>query len=58
MIGMRALLLLVAVGLFVISVFVDNPTDWWAWGLAALAAGLVVDDLGWNRRVGMGAMRR
>lgn len=53
MIGLRALLLLAATALFVISAFVDDPTNWWAWGLAATAAGLVVDELGVGKRLGM-----
>jgi hypothetical protein len=48
----RTILLAVAVILFVISVFVDNPTDWWAWGLAAFAAAFLVRDLGWDRSFG------
>lgn len=58
MIGLRALLLLAAVVLFVISIFVDDPSNWWALGLAAMAAGLVVEDMGWNRRLGTGGMQR
>ena len=50
--SLRLILLLVAVALFVISVFVDNPTDWWAWGLAAFAGAFLVTEGGWDRRFG------
>jgi hypothetical protein len=52
MLGLRQLLLVAAVALFVISVFADDPTNWWAWGLAAMAGGLVVEELGFNQRWG------
>ena len=48
--GVRTILLLVAVALFVISVFVDNPFDWWAWGLAAFAGAFLSDALGYADR--------
>ena len=48
--GLRTILLLVAVVLFVISVFVDNPTDWWSWGLAAFAAAFLSEALGYADR--------
>src|SRR5438132_13780610 len=54
-IGLRTLLLLVAVVLFVIAAV--STSDWdklVAWGLAATAAGLVVGDLG----LGIPARRR
>jgi hypothetical protein len=50
--SLRLVLLAVATALFVISVFVDNPTDWWAWGLAAFAASFLVTEGGWDRRFG------
>jgi hypothetical protein len=50
--SLRLVLLAVATVLFVISVFVDNPTDWWAWGLAAFAAAFLVTEGGWDRRFG------
>ena len=48
--GVRTILLLVAVALFVISVFVDNPTDWWSLGLAAFAGAFLSEALGWGDR--------
>ncbi|MFN2469374.1 MAG: hypothetical protein ABR521_14745 [Gaiellaceae bacterium] len=54
-VGIKALLLFVAVILFVIGVFVDDPTDVWSLGLAATAAGLLVDALGMDRPLGGGA---
>jgi hypothetical protein len=50
--SVRLILLIVAVALFVISVFVNDPTDWWAWGLAAFAAAFLVSEGGWDRRFG------
>ncbi len=49
--GLRAILLIAAVVLFVIAVFVDNPTDLWSLGLAAFAASFVVGDLPLGGRV-------
>lgn len=49
--GLRAILLLAAVLLFVIAIFVDNPSDWWSLGLAAFAASFVVGDLPLGGRV-------
>ena len=48
--GVRTILLLVAVALFVISVFVDTPFDWLAWGLAAFAGAFLSDALGYADR--------
>jgi peptidoglycan/LPS O-acetylase OafA/YrhL len=49
--GLRALLLLVAVVLFVIAVFSDEHyADLLAWGLAAFAASFVADDLAGQAR--------
>jgi peptidoglycan/LPS O-acetylase OafA/YrhL len=49
--GLRALLLLVAVVLFVIAVFSDEHyADLLAWGLAAFAAAFVADDLAGQAR--------
>ncbi|MEX2211914.1 MAG: hypothetical protein WD689_09175 [Gaiellaceae bacterium] len=60
MIALRGLLLLVAAALFVIAVFSDGERygDLLAWGLAATALGLVVEELGMNRRLGMRGMQR
>lgn len=53
MLGLRGLLLIVAVILFVIAVFSDsNWSDLVAWGLAASAAALLVEEMGWNTRFG------
>ncbi|MGH3072767.1 MAG: hypothetical protein ACRDNB_10935 [Gaiellaceae bacterium] len=48
--GLRTILLLAAVALFVISVFADNPSDLWSWGLAAFAGAFLSDALGWADR--------
>lgn len=55
MIGLRGVLLAIAVLLFVIAVFVTDPTNWWSWGLAAFAAAFLVEELGLNMRFGAGA---
>jgi hypothetical protein len=55
--SLRLILLVVAVALFVISVFVTDPTDWWAWGLAAFAAAFLVSEGGWDRRFGAAGPR-
>jgi hypothetical protein len=53
MIGLRGLLLVLAIILFVIAVFSDvHQGDLIAWGLAATAAAFVVDELGINTRFG------
>ena len=44
--GLRALLLIVAIILFVVAVFANDWPDWIAWGLAALAAALLVEEIG------------
>ncbi|HUQ23781.1 MAG TPA: hypothetical protein VM049_12295 [Gaiellaceae bacterium] len=48
--GLRTILLAVAVVLFVISVFADDPTNLWAWGLAAFAAAFLSEALGYADR--------
>jgi hypothetical protein len=50
--GLRALLLLVAVILFVVAAVGDSSGDWIAWGLACLAAAFLVADAGVGRRFG------
>ena len=50
--GIRALLLIVAVILFVIGALVDDPTNWLMIGLACTAGALVVEELGINTRFG------
>jgi hypothetical protein len=53
MIGVRGLLLVLAVILFVIAVFSDvHQGDLIAWGLAATAAALLVEELGITTRFG------
>lgn len=53
MIGLRGLLLVIAVVLFVIGVFSDvHQGDLICWGLAATAAALLVEELGLNTRFG------
>ena len=48
--GLRTILLAAAVVLFVISVFADDPTNLWAWGLAAFAGAFLSDALGYADR--------
>ena len=48
--GVRTILLLVAVVLFVLSVFADDPTNLWSWGLAAFAGAFLSDALGYADR--------
>ena len=48
--GLRTILLLVAVVLFVIAAFVDDPTNWWSFGLAAFAGAFLSDALGYADR--------
>ena len=52
-IGLRQILLALAVLLFVIAVFSDeNYADLLAWGLAAFAAAFLVAELGFDTRFG------
>ncbi len=56
--GLRALLLVVAVILFVLAALTDkNNADYLAWGLACTAAGLLVESLGLGS-IGLGGSRR
>jgi hypothetical protein len=50
-IGLRSLLLIAAVVLFVIAIFVNvvHETDWIAAGLACSAAAVLVREMGWDR---------
>ena len=58
MIGLRGLLLVIAIVLFVIGVFSDvHQGDLICWGLAATAAALLVEELGLNTRFGAPARR-
>ena len=53
MIGLRGLLLVVAIVLFVIGVFSNvHEVDLICWGLACTAAALLVEELGLNTRFG------
>jgi hypothetical protein len=52
MIGLRALLLLVALILFIVAAVGDTTGDWIAWGLACLAAAFLVGEAGLDRRFG------
>jgi hypothetical protein len=53
MIGVRGLLLVLAVILFVIGVFSEaRASDLLLWGLAAMAAALLAGEMGWNTRFG------
>ena len=56
--GLRAILLGVAIVLFVIAVFSDlHQGDLIAWGLAAAAAALLVEELGLGTRFNLGGTR-
>jgi hypothetical protein len=55
--GLRTILLLVAVVLFVISVFADDPSNLWSWGLAAFAGAFLSEALGWADRTFGGPTR-
>jgi hypothetical protein len=52
MIGLRAILLLIAVILFVVAALGDSSEDWVAWGLACLGAAFLVGEAGLDRRFG------
>jgi uncharacterized membrane protein SirB2 len=54
MIGLRGLLLIVSVVLFVIAAVADvtDQGDWLSWGLAVMAAAFVVGELGIGPRFG------
>ena len=56
--GLRAILLIVAIVMFVLAVILDeNAFDLMALGLAALAGSLLVDDLGLDRALDRGGHR-
>lgn len=50
-IGLRSLLLLAAVVLFVVAIFVNisHEMDWIAAGLACSAGAVLVREMGWDR---------
>ena len=57
--GIRAILLALAIVLFVIAVFSEtNWDDLVAWGLAATAGALLVEELGLGTRFTFGRNRR
>jgi hypothetical protein len=57
--GLRALLLGVALVFFVIAIFSDlHQGDFIAAGLALVAAAFVVTEMGWDRRLGTGMSTR
>ena len=56
--GVRTILLLVAVILFLVAAFSDDPTDWWSFGLAAFAGAFLVAEMGWDRTFGGPTARR
>jgi hypothetical protein len=55
-IGLRALLLVAAVVLFVIAIFVniEHQLDWMAAGLACSAGAVLVREMGWDRIMSTG----
>jgi hypothetical protein len=55
-IGLRSLLLIAAVVLFVIAIFVNavHQLDWMAAGLACSAGAVLVREMGWDRAMSMG----
>ena len=58
-IGLRSLLLIAAVVLFVIAIFVNDVhvLDWIAAGLACTAGALLVGEMGWDRNFTAGPRR-
>jgi uncharacterized integral membrane protein len=58
--GVKTLLLLLAVLLFILAVFNDGDTyaNLLAWGLASVAGALLLTDIGWDRKLGGGMNRR
>jgi hypothetical protein len=56
--GLRAILLALAIVLFVIGAFSDlHQGDFICWGLAATAAALLVEELGLGTRINVGGPR-
>ena len=57
-VGIRALLLVVAVVCFLIAIFSDlHQGDWIAAGLACSAGAVLVREMGWDRSMSMGNRR-
>jgi hypothetical protein len=48
--GLGAILLIVAVVLFLLSALSDSSTDYVSWGLAAFAGSFLAGALGWGDR--------
>lgn len=48
-VGLKVLLLAVALILFFVGVFVDDPIDVMLWGFVCLAAAFIVEALGLDR---------
>lgn len=48
--GLGAILLLVAVVLFLLSALSDGTTDYLSWGLAAFAGSFLAGSMGWADR--------
>ena len=58
-VGLRALLMLVALVFFVIAIFSDlHQGDFISVGLACVAAAWLVGELGWDRSLGTGTTHR
>jgi len=57
MIGIRTILLAIAVVLFVVAALGDTAGDWLAWGLACLAAAFLVAEAGLDRNFGSARRR-
>jgi hypothetical protein len=60
-VGLRALLLIAAVVIFIIAIFVriDHELDWISIGLACTTGAVLVREMGWDRQVmsGMGGQK-
>ncbi len=54
--GLRALLLVAAVVIFIIAIFVsiENQLSWIAAGLACTSGAVLVREMGWDRMMKMG----
>jgi hypothetical protein len=50
--SLKTLLLVLAIILFLMSVLDDTGGDWIAFGLAVMAAALLVSEVGWGRNIG------
>ena len=48
--GLGAILLIVAVVLFLLSAISDSTTDYLSWGLAAFAGSFLAGAMGWGDR--------